>query len=118
MNKITLVFISLLSISFSINSYALDATKDGDWISMGVPSYFHVGTQGLFYVNGPAGSTQHGSCAGVKPHYFRMDMGAPHFYAMYSWMLHMSKENKPVGCVVKSGCGTNQVWVEYCRGEL
>lgn len=70
MNKIALMFISLLSMLFSINSYALDATKDGDWISMGVPSYFHMGTPGLFYVNGPAGR-QHGSCAGVKPRYFR-----------------------------------------------
>ncbi|WP_038175128.1 hypothetical protein [Vibrio pacinii] len=115
MNKI-LAFCALLFISFQ--ALAVNAEKDGDWISMGVPSYFHMGTDGDFHVNGPAAGSQHGTCAGVKPRYFRVDMDSPHFYAMYSWFLHMSKENKPIDCVVKSGCGSSQVWVEYCRGEL
>ncbi|USD32802.1 MULTISPECIES: hypothetical protein [Vibrio] len=100
---------------FSFQAFAINASKNGDWIAMGVPQYVHVGTQGVFLING---NGTHGTCAGQTPRYFSFDMNAPHFYAMYSWLMHMSKENKAVACVVKSGCGTNTIQVEYCRGSL
>ncbi|MEZ8822892.1 hypothetical protein AB6E04_00940 [Vibrio amylolyticus] len=115
MKKFKCMFL-LVCLSYSCKAFSLDASRDGDWISMGIPSYLHIGSDGRFIINGA--SSQHGQCAGVKPRYFRLDMDAPHFYATYSWLFHMSKENKPVDCVVKRGCGTSTVWVEYCRGEL
>ena len=84
------------------------------WISLGVPSYIHIGTQGAFYLNG----TDQGSCAGVTPRYFRIDMSAPYFKEFYSWLLTMQAINKPIHCAVERGCGTDQVWVHYCRGPL
>jgi hypothetical protein len=93
---------------------ALDATDNGKWISMGVPNYIHIGTEGHFYIQG----NNHGSCASTVPGYFRLDMSKPHFDKFYSWLLLMSATKQPIDCVAKSGCGTNDLWVEYCRGPL
>lgn len=93
---------------------ALDAPVNGNWISLGVPSYFHMGTDGTFYLNG----TDQGSCAAVRPQYFRVDTGAPHWKEFYAWLLTMSATKKEMHCVVASGCGSDQVWVSYCRGAL
>lgn len=98
----------------SIPVFSLDASEEGDWISIGVPKRLHLGTDGLFYIDGKS----HGKCAGTKPNYFRMDMSKPHFKEFYSWMLYMAAQKKGLDCRVKSGCGSSEVWVEYCRGEF
>lgn len=113
--KITRWLMIAIIMVLSISAHSRDAAKDGDWITMGVPTRIHMGTDGRFFING---TNSHGACGGVTPSYFRLDMDAPHFYAMYSWMMHMSKENKPIECIVKSGCGDDRVWVEYCSGPL
>ena len=95
-------------------SFGLDATSNGNWISLGAPSYIHMGTDGRFYLNG----TNQGSCSGVRPNYFRMDMNDPQFNNMYSWILLMSAQKKPMDCIVKSGCGSTEIWVDYCRGSI
>lgn len=94
--------------------HALDASVNGEWISLGAPSYLHMGTDGEFYLNG----TDQGSCAGVRPQYFRVDTSAPHWKEFYAWLLTMSATRKEMHCVVRSGCGSDQVWVSYCRGAL
>ncbi len=100
--------------SFINSSFALDAANDGEWISLGVPKSFHIGTSGAFYLTGD----NQGSCGGVVPQYFRMHMNAPYFKEFYSWVLFMSAQKKPMSCVVNSSCGTSQIWVDYCRGDL
>ena len=104
----------LLLISLATAASTLDAHKDGEWISLGQPKYFHMGTDGRFYLNG----THQGSCAGVRPIHFRVDMSAPYFDKFYSWTLYMAAQKKRMDCVIKSGCGTEQVWVDYCRGSI
>lgn len=94
---------------------ALDAEGNGSgWISLGVPKHIHIGSDGRFFLNG----TNEGKCGGVSPRYFRLDMSKPHFKEMYSWLLTMSAQGKPLDCVVDTGCGSDQVWVSYCRGAL
>lgn len=65
------IIISLLSLPL----FALDASEDGDWISMGYPKHFHMGTDGRLYITG----SNHGSCSGAKPTYFRVNMDDEHF---------------------------------------
>ena len=98
----------------SFNSQAMDANTNGEWISLGVPSFVHMGTTGDFYLNG----TNQGMCANVAPQYFRLDMSASNFKEFYSWLLIMATTGKPIDCVVDSGCGSSQLWVHYCRGPL
>lgn len=106
--------VSLYS-SVSTASSAKNAEANGKgWISLGVPSKLHMGTEGSFFLNG----TNQGKCGGVSPTYFRMDMSQPHFKEFYSWLLYMRTQNKPLDCVVQRGCGTSDVWVRYCRGVL
>lgn len=93
---------------------ALDAPADDHWISLGRPSQFHMGTNGTFYLNGP----NQGSCAGVRPQYFRVDTSAPHWKEFYAWLLTMSATQGVMDCRVASGCGSAEVWVNYCRGAL
>jgi hypothetical protein len=93
---------------------ALDAQENGQWLSMGSPAYFHMGTDGRMFVTG----SNHGSCAGIKPNYFRFDMSEPHFKEFYSWMLMASTTGKTFDCVVDKGCGSAQVWTRYCRGSI
>lgn len=69
---------------------------------------------GLLHITG----SDHGTCAGVKPSYFRIDLNDQHAYLMYSYMLTAAKDNTDVSCLVSSGCGQSNVWVQYCRGEI
>jgi len=94
--------------------HALDAPSNGSWLSLGVPSYIHMGTDGAFYLNG----TDQGSCAGVRPQHFRVDTSAPHWKEFYAWLLTMSATKREMHCVVSNGCGSDEVWVSYCRGTL
>jgi hypothetical protein len=111
MNKL----ISILFFVFASNmSFALDAAGNGGWISVGVPSYIHIGTDGRFYLNG----TDQGSCESVRPQYIRLDMEATHFKEFYSWLLLMSAQKKEIACTVSHGCGQNEIWTTYCRGSL
>ena len=105
---------ALLCLVVSINTYALDAQANGQWISLGVPNYIHQGTDGRLYLNGD----DQGSCGGVKPTYFRVDLNKAHSKEFYSLLLFMTAQKKPLLCAVESGCGSTQVWVSYCRGAL
>jgi hypothetical protein len=98
----------------ALPAHALDAAADGDWISLGRPKQIHMGTNGTFYLNG----SNQGNCAGVRPQYFRVDMSAPHWKEFYAWMLTMSATQGVMDCRVASGCGSAEVWVNYCRGTL
>lgn len=109
-----LPLIALLAALLPPPCHALDAAANGNWISLGVPSYLHMGTDGRFFVNG----TDQGSCAAVRPQYFRVDTSAQHWKEFYAWLLTMSATQKEMHCVVDSGCGSDQVWVSYCRGTL
>ncbi len=93
---------------------AQDAQGNGSWISLGVPRFIHIGTEGPFVLNG----TNEGRCAGVQPQYFLVDMNAPHWKEFFAWLLSMAALNKQINCVVESGCGTNLVSVKYCGGSL
>jgi len=108
------IVIALLLYTLSIMCFALDAPGNGHWISLGTPNKIHMGTEGAFYLQGD----NQGTCAATKPVYFRIDMSKPYFDQLYSWLLLMSAQKKPLDCVVVSGCGSTQVWVEYCRGPL
>ncbi|QMV15445.1 hypothetical protein [Vibrio spartinae] len=109
------IFIFVIGLMVHVNSFALDAQGNGNgWISLGVPNYIHMGTDGRFYLNG----THQGQCAGVRPQYFRLNMDKPHFKEFYSWLLSMQVQKKSLDCVVDSGCGSDQVWVSYCRGGM
>jgi hypothetical protein len=106
--------ISLFCIFLANSAFSLDAASNGGWISVGVPSFIHIGTDGKFYLNG----SDQGSCGSVKPQYMRLDMGATHFKEFYSWLLFMSAQKKAIACTVSHGCGQNEVWTTYCRGSL
>lgn len=115
MKKIIITLITLLSIfGIASNALALDANGNGQWISIGVPNYMHMGTDGAFYLNG----TNQGRCNGAEPRYFRVDMKAPHFKEFYSWVLMASTKDLSMDCVVVSGCGGSEVWIKYCRSAL
>jgi hypothetical protein len=94
--------------------FALDARSNTDWISMGVPEFTHMGTDGVIYING----SDHGKCNGIRPDYFRVDMSAPHWKELWAWILWMAARQKRIDCVVFSGCSETQVWVNYCRGSF
>ena len=107
----TVVFFFLLSpVAWGLDAHG----NNNGWISLGTPSYIHMGTNGVFYLNGD----DEGRCAGVKPQYFRVDMNRPHFKEFYGWMLTMQAQDKSLECMVEDGCGSNEVWVSYCRGSL
>ncbi len=96
------------------NVYALDANNNGGWISLGVPVFMHLGTDGTFYLNG----SDQGSCGGVRPTYFRVDTSAAHWKEFYALVLLSATNGKPMDCPVSSGCGSSEVWVSYCRVPL
>lgn len=103
--------------SFVLANTALSSTnaaQNGGWISVGIPSFMHLGTQGAFYLNG----TDQGTCGGVQPTYFRFDTNQPHWKEMYALIQVSSANERPMDCVVDSGCGTTEVWVSYCRTPL
>lgn len=104
----------MILMMLSLTSYAGDVSKDGEWINIGVVNYIHIGTKGEFYMNG----SNHDSCAGVRPTHFQVNMSNTYFKEFYGWILMMSQTKKPIQCVVASGCGTGNIWVEYCRGGL
>lgn len=106
--------LSIALITLSMNAFSTsDAQSNGSgWISLGKVKMFHMGTEGKLYING----TDQGQCGGVTPLYFRMDMQKPHFKEFFSWMLQMQEQKKSLDCVVDRGCGTDEVWVKYCRG--
>lgn len=105
-------FLSLLMSLTFISGTA--KANDGDWISIGVPTMIHQGTDGAFYLNG----NDQTSCNGVMPSYFRVDMNAPHWKEFYALVLYSSANNRHLACTVQSGCGTPEVWVRYCRVSL
>jgi len=92
----------------------IDGTGPNTWISIGVPLRLHQGSDGLFYLEG----NDHGRCNNVRPTYFRFDMTKPTWKEMYSSLMLASVNEKPIDCVVDSGCGTDQVWTSYCRIPL
>jgi hypothetical protein len=106
-------FILMMFMTFALFFNTAKA-NDGDWISIGVPTIIHQGTDGQFFLNG----TTPTACNGVVPDYFRADMNAPHWKEFYALILYASANNRGIDCVVKSGCGTSQVWVSYCRVYL
>jgi hypothetical protein len=91
-----------------------DASANGGWIGFGVPKRLQVGTLGHFYM---VGSDQ-GACNNITPNFFRLDMTKPHWKEFYALVLYASAQEKPLECVVVSGCGTPEVWVEYCTVAL
>ena len=92
----------------------VNATGNGQFISIGVPSFVHLGTNGDFYLNG----TDQGMCTSLSPTYFRFDTSQLHWKEVYALLLYAAANQKSVDCVVDSGCGTSQVWVSYCRTAL
>ena len=105
---VPLLFLITLSVK------ADDMLSNGQWLTLGYPTKFHIGTNGALYISG----SNIGACDNVKPTYFRVSMDAPHFDNFYSFVLFSAANKKPIDCMIKSGCGSSQVWVEYCRGDL
>ncbi len=113
--KVTFLLTLMIFIaSVSNTGLAIDLNETRGWITVGIPNYIHIGTQGEFYLNG----TNHGTCSGVQPRYFRVDTSAPHFKEFWAWLLLAATKDITIDCVVQSGCGTAQIWVQYCRGAL
>lgn len=92
----------------------LNATGTGQWISIGVPTQVHLGTNGDLYLNG----SDQGSCQSVPSGFFRFDTSQPHWKEMYALILYAAANQKSMECTVDSGCGTTYVWVSYCRTAL
>lgn len=104
-------FASILAFLAAVPAHAgRDAPANGEWIGFGVPNRLNVGTVGHFYMLG----SDHGACSGTTPTYFRVDMTKPYFKEFYALVIYASAQQKPMECVVVSGCGTSEVWVEYC----
>lgn len=113
MNKM-LTCLAMLLVAVVPASATIDGTGTNTWISVGVVTRFHMGSTGDMYMEG----NDQGRCNNVRPDYFRMDMSQPTFKEMYAALLVSSANGTAVDCVVDSGCGTNQVWVHYCRIPL
>lgn len=92
----------------------VNATGNGQFISIGVPVFVHMGTNGDFYLNG----SDQGMCQSLSPTYFRFDTSQPRWKEMYALLLYAAANQKSIDCVVDSGCGSSQVWVSYCRSAL
>ena len=110
-------FIWLLLLVFlltSVSRATTNATQNGGWISVGVPADMFVGSAGHFYLVG----NDMGSCASTAPTYIRSDMNQPRWKELYAFILYASAQQKPLSCVVESGCGTTELWVTYCRAPL
>lgn len=69
---------------------------------------------GYFYMMG----SDQGSCGAVMPTYFRSDMSATYWKEFYTMVILANTQQRPMECVVASGCGTNEVWVTYCTVDL
>lgn len=110
--KLSVILMMLLSAHLA--HATRDAPADGEWISFGVPTRLNVGTQGHFYMLG----SDQGACNGTTPTYFRVDMSKDHWKEFYAMVLYASAQGKSLECVVVSGCGTSEVWVEYCTMVL
>ena len=113
MNKILLLSVLVLVAAIPASA-TIDGTGPNTWISVGTPTRFHIGSTGDFYLEG----TDQGRCNNVRPDYFRFDMSQPPWKEVYAALLVASNNGTAVDCVVDSGCGTNQVWVHYCRIPL
>lgn len=105
-----------LTLLMSTSAWAQNGNANGDWVGLGVPTDVHMSTtgDGKLHLRGNA----MGTCAGVKPAYFRLDMNKPHSYMMYSAILNAANNGKAMRCVVTAGCGSSQVWFEYCYMPL
>jgi hypothetical protein len=115
MKKHSLLWLSLVVFLLaSVSRATTNATQNGDWISVGVPADMFVGSAGDFFLVG----NDMGSCASTVPAYIRSDMNQQHWKELYAFFLYAHAQQKPLMCVVASGCGTNQVWVTYCRAPL
>jgi hypothetical protein len=87
-----------------------NASANGEWISFGVPTRINVGSTGAFYMMG----NDMGSCASTTPVYVRSDMEQPHWKEFYAMVILAQANQRPMECLVASGCGSNEVWVTYC----
>lgn len=106
--------VSLLFAFATVAFASMDATQNGGWISIGIPNYMHLGTDGTFYLNG----TDQGMCAGVRPSYIRFNTGKDHWKEMYVMIQVAAANDRPMDCVIDTGCGTSELWVSYCRTPL
>ena len=105
---------TVMLLSSGDSSATLNASGTGQWISIGVPSFVHLGTNGDIYLNG----TDQGMCQSVLPSHFRFDTAQAHWKEMYALLLYAATNQKSLECTVDSGCGTTYVWVSYCRTAL
>lgn len=115
-NNIMPILLAILLIIMTVpqKALAVDATGNGQWLSLGVPKVFHASTAGgIVYITGSTGK-----CGGIAPDYFTIDMSAPHFKELWSLLLTAATTNKNLDCIVDSGCGTNLVSVAYCAVYL
>jgi hypothetical protein len=112
--KLRFVLVAAMVIASGDSGATVNATGNGQFLSIGVPSYVHLGTNGDFYLQG----TDQGTCQSLQPTYFRIDTSQAHWKEMWALLLYSSANQKSLDCVVDSGCGTTQVWVSYCRTAL
>jgi hypothetical protein len=112
--KTRLVLMAAMMIGSTDAGATVNATANGQFMSIGVPSIVHQGTNGDFYLQG----TDQGMCQSLMPTYFRFDTSRPHWKEMYALLLYAASNQKSMDCVVDSGCGTSEVWVSYCRTAL
>lgn len=87
-----------------------NATGNGDWISVGVPTRMNVGSTGYFYLAG----NDHGSCGGTAATYFRSNMSNAYWKELYALFILAQTNQRPLECIVESACGTAELWVSYC----
>lgn len=114
MRRLRFVLMAAMMLGSSDSVATVNATANGQFISIGVPAFVHLGTNGDFYLNG----SDQGMCQSLSPSYFRFDTAQPRWKDMYALLLYAAANQKSIDCVVDSGCGTSQIWVSYCRTAL
>jgi hypothetical protein len=88
-----------------------NATANGQWISLGVPTNVYMGTTGSFYLTGD----DMGSCGSTTPNYVRVDTSQSHWKDFYALILFAAANRSYVVCDINSGCGSAELWTGYCR---
>ncbi len=114
MSRLRPVLMAAMMIGSADSWATVNATANGQFISIGVPAFVHMGTNGDFYLNG----TDQGMCQNLSPAYFRFDTSQLRWKEMYALLLYAAANQKSVDCVVDTGCGSTEVWVSYCRTAL
>lgn len=94
----------------SVVNATRNGNANGDWISMGIPTRINVGSTGLFYMSG----NDHGTCGSTATTYLRSDPSKPYFKEFYAMIVLAQANQRPLECIVESGCGTSEIWVTYC----